>query len=399
MPSKRIRVAICQPQIILGGRLHVILAIARVLNEMGIVPDIITFRLKFAPSQLTTSYKRNVRVRFKVIKYFPRFISQDLSIFFFNELLNHYGKAYDLLINSANSPISLRESMPVLHYFHFPREKRLTSPVPDIHQPDLRFTPYSPKYLERQLIRILYRRSRLPASHNVVSNSAFTHQAVAHMFGNLPSNNTIVYPPVLLEQSVGISHKTREPSMVSMGRFSPDKRQLEQIKLAEKCPAIIFHIIGFVGNKRYYNRCLDYIREKNMTNVQLHPGASHNTVAKLLRESRYFLHSTVNEPFGITAVQAVAAGCIPIVHDSGGQRETVPEDNLRYRELNEVPEILDWLESSDEKDVLALKHRLVEHARRNYDGSIFHRKMKDLLTKIFTESEGGYSSVLKTEKP
>ena len=34
----------------------------------------------------------------------------------------------------------------------------------------------------------------------------------------------------------------------------------------------------------------------------------------------------------MSTVEGIAAGCIPIVHDSGGQREVVPNDELRFRD-------------------------------------------------------------------
>jgi glycosyltransferase involved in cell wall biosynthesis len=51
----------------------------------------------------------------------------------------------------------------------------------------------------------------------------------------------------------------------------------------------------------------------------------------------FYTHS-VSEPFGITTVQGIATGCIPIVHNSGGQIEIVEDELLRYNNEAEIPE-------------------------------------------------------------
>ena len=47
-----------------------------------------------------------------------------------------------------------------------------------------------------------------------------------------------------------------------------------------------------------------------------------------------YVHCAKDEHFGITIVEAMAAGCVPIVHDSGGPIEIVTNDvGFRWREL------------------------------------------------------------------
>ena len=52
-------------------------------------------------------------------------------------------------------------------------------------------------------------------------------------------------------------------------------------------------------------------------------------------ESKVYLHTYVNEAFGISIVEAIAAGCVLIVHNSGGPREFVTE-HLRYETTQEA---------------------------------------------------------------
>jgi glycosyltransferase involved in cell wall biosynthesis len=172
--------------------------------------------------------------------------------------------------------------------------------------------------------------------------------------------------------------------IISLGRFARLKMQLEQIKLAEQLPGVDFHLIGFVTDQAYFERCRDYVRERRLTNVHLHPNLDQEQVIGLLNFTKYFLHTLVDEPFGITAVEAITAGCIPIVHNSGGQKETVPIAALRYASLDEVPRIINNLELKDAQEVNDLISFLQSHARENFNEHKFLDKMSLLLKQILS---------------
>jgi len=52
------------------------------------------------------------------------------------------------------------------------------------------------------------------------------------------------------------------------------------------------------------------------------------------------LHTMVGEHFGISIVEAMASGCIPVVHNSGGMKEFVPAPN-RYESLQDAADKID----------------------------------------------------------
>lgn len=62
-----LRVAICQPYIILGGRLQVIFGVVRALNKLSIEPDILTLGLAFQPHQIRKVYDQDLKMRFHTI--------------------------------------------------------------------------------------------------------------------------------------------------------------------------------------------------------------------------------------------------------------------------------------------------------------------------------------------
>ena len=69
--------------------------------------------------------------------------------------------------------------------------------------------------------------------------------------------------------------------------------------------------------------------------VELLPNAPRPQLENTLRKAKVYLHTMVEEHFGISIVEAMAMGCIPIVHNSGGMKEFVPE-RYRYETLQEA---------------------------------------------------------------
>ena len=384
-PTNKPQVAICQPSIILGGRLRVILGMVEILNRAGIVPDILTTRLAFDPAQVADKYGRPLQVRFRLLPRIPGLPMDSVTVLF-NAALRAYGRKYDLLINTGNSLIFLPSNKQVLTYMFFPRKARLMAAGASIHLPEKRLSPWSRLGLQRIALRPLYRLSKPNPAHTIVCMTQFTRDALREVY-DLPADLPVVYPPVDMSH-FRTNHRDRTSAIVSVGRFTPDKRQLEQIQLAQKLPRFPFHIVGFANDNPYYRQCHRYVEKHRLTNVHLHPDAPFAEMLSLLQSARYFLHTLINEPFGITAVQAIAAGCLPIVHDSGGQRETVPLPELRYRDLAEVPAILDRLERMGEAARRSLVRQLQEHAAANFDESVFARRMQAILAP-YLGREGG----------
>ena len=381
---QKFRVAITQPNIIFGGRLQVILGLVKALNDLGIEPDILTFNLGFDPASIQEKYGQDLRMHFNLVApFFPwRILSQDYKILCFNFLLKFKKNSYDLIIDSGNSQIFLPQKPIIVSYLHFPREHRIYHNYADEYQqnrkPLLRLL-YS---ISRLFLKCFYSFSRIRKNRLFICNSNFTEESLRSVFHPFDNECYVVYPPVNLSQFT-CDYSERSPGIVSLGRFTPEKGQLEQVKLAQKIPGIRFKIIGFVFSQKYFDKCQSFVNAHKINNVQLLPNLAYNDLIAALQSSKYFLHTLEDEPFGITAVQAIAAGCIPIVHNSGGQREVVPFDILRYQQLDEIPKIIDQIEKMSPSDVRKLILDLQQNAWQNYDASVFHHRMKTIFSYLF----------------
>src|SRR5467141_817202 len=115
----------------------------------------------------------------------------------------------------------------------------------------------------------------------------------------------------------------RENLVVTIGRIVPEKRFHLFVELARLVPETRFVAIGSLSDETsaYYER-LKRTAPENASFV-LSPLRK---VKNILGRAMAYVHCAENEHFGITIVEAMAAGCVPIVHDSGGPREIVTSD-------------------------------------------------------------------------
>ena len=104
----KINVAIIQNRVQQGGRLQVIIEIVRVLNELGIQPDILTFKSRLSRSDIISNYNAKIDFKLKEI-FFDVRIPFELHILFFNLICNNYLKEYDLIINNKKSKVIEQE--------------------------------------------------------------------------------------------------------------------------------------------------------------------------------------------------------------------------------------------------------------------------------------------------
>ena len=234
---------------------------------------------------------------------------------------------YDHVFNSNNCVRFLPTGPKYIHYVHFPTPRN-----PRI-DPKYNRLPYRIASVPLTLMSALT--NAKPDGH-VFANSKFTLEHTQEAYHSPDSE--VLYPPAL--ESVCFSGFTGE-GVVSVGSFHPNKRQLLQLRMAKQFPDTEFRIIGSMASESYYDTCQDYVVDNRLDNVTLLPDVSDQRLHSELRRSRVFLHTMENERFGIAPVEGINHGCVPVVHNSGGQREVVPDSEYRFNNLLECKAILD----------------------------------------------------------
>jgi glycosyltransferase involved in cell wall biosynthesis len=89
------------------------------------------------------------------------------------------------------------------------------------------------------------------------------------------------------------------------------------------------------GRKELADPYYDKIVALKPDNVELIVNTASDNVSALLGKAKIYLNSCVNEAFGISVVEAMAAGCIPVVYNKGGPKETVGSFGFLYDDVAE----------------------------------------------------------------
>jgi glycosyltransferase involved in cell wall biosynthesis len=373
------KVAIFQNSIIGGGRISVILSFVEILNEMGITPDILTFGLSKPEYELKEKYY-NKNVDFKV-RIIPRFVKLpgELDIIMMNVMMRKYARNYDILINSNNSFLFLPSYGTIITYMYFPRKRRVNSNLVSIHLPDgEKINPFTLSWLYRKFFRILYKFSDIKENNIVIAQSEFAKKVIEEEYPEAKELNiSIINNPVRIKE-FWYEDTNRNEEVTTLGRFSADKRQLEQIQIAENIPELTFNIIGFTNSDydhKYFKTCENYIKSNKIENVKMYSNLPFNDVKNILQRSKFFMHNIRYEPASLVSIQAIAAGCIPITHDSGGEKEGVPYKDLRFHSKEEAIEKLKGL---NKKGLDGLRTNLQEHIKK-FDEEVFKNRIRNLL--------------------
>ena len=348
-------VSILQNRIGVGGRSVVIAEFIRLCNDAGVVPHV--YCCSQAEDEEAFRAEHGLSLRY-VLHRLPGFRGRGWSAYetpLLNLIAARSMRLYDLVFNSGRCPYFLPKGPVYIHYVHFPLEATLT------HEEHLR-TAIGRLYTAP--LRFLYAgRARGVKTGVFFANSAYTAAVLREVYKNLCSSQVrVVYPPCRV--SVKLPFKERDLDIVSLGAFVSDKRQLEQVGVAACMRNRGFNIVGTVKSARYYRICEAEAAKRQLRNVVFHPNAPRAVVEDLLVRAKVFLHSKRGEHFGVSTVEAIAHGCLPVVHDSGGSREVVPIRELRFntsREAEERIERLLRLTASEREKLLGMMR---EHIRR-----------------------------------
>jgi glycosyltransferase involved in cell wall biosynthesis len=127
----------------------------------------------------------------------------------------------------------------------------------------------------------------------------------------------------------------RNNQVLVISRFNPSKKTENAIRLAKllKQNGIgkRMKIVGSLSPDRldYYSSLLTMVRDYKLTDyVKFQVNVTFQELMTNMRESKVYLHPLPSEPFGISTVEAMSSGLIPVVPEIGGHTEFVP---LKYQ--------------------------------------------------------------------
>jgi glycosyltransferase involved in cell wall biosynthesis len=186
-------------------------------------------------------------------------------------------------------------------------------------------------------------------------------------------DSEVLYPPVTL-----VPRQAKRPVILSVGRFfvpgtGHNKKQLELVQAfralvgSGRAGGYELHLVG--GCAPEHQPYLDQVTAAaDGLAVVLHPDASGADLRQLYGEASIYWHAAGLgedperhperfEHFGITTVEAMSAGAVPVVIDAAGQAEIVEQgvSGYRFRDQDElVSRTLDLIADDDRRHKLSM---------------------------------------------
>jgi len=169
--------------------------------------------------------------------------------------------------------------------------------------------------------RFLHKGAKLNPHAYYIGNSKFSSRNVSRVF-NIPDIPTL-YPAVNLDE---FSILPKKAQICVVGRISPEKNLETTVRILNK---VKFTSIIFGNVTKVNEGYLKKLRRMANENIIFITDLPRTELTYLLAESKIIFTSSA-ETFGISTIEGIASGCIPIVPNNSAHPETVPIDALRY---------------------------------------------------------------------
>ncbi len=210
---------------------------------------------------------------------------------------------------------------------------------PDISKPVIQWG-YFPNSLSRGLyswpMRVHYSRK----IRRIGLVLAISEYSKSHFDKAWKVPTKLVYPACNMVQPSSI----RRNVVVTAARAVPEKRLELFWEVARVCPNYEF-VLLMTQDPRFVKYSLT-LQSTAPVNGRVILNPNREIYQETLGKSRIYLHLMKAEHFGITIVEAMSAGCVPVAHDSGGPKETIGTSGFLWRTREEIPRILRAADSS-----------------------------------------------------
>ncbi len=242
----------------------------------------------------------------------------------------------------------------------------------------------------------------LNSYHVICANSEFTRKWIKQYWDR---DSQILYPPVEID---AFQPADKRNIILAVGRIfagSHNKKHLPMIEAFKRMTRAgllgwEFHIVGSVPPEAVHQDYLKRIRSAAQGfPIQVHTDVPFDQLQALYSAARIYWHASGYgedeqhdpikfEHFGITTVEAMAAGAVPVVIGKAGQLEVVEHDRsgLHWQTLDELIGYTQQLIADK-----SMWQRLSDGARersRSFGREAFDRRVEELLVEL-GESEHG----------
>lgn len=243
-------------------------------------------------------------------------------------------------------------------------------------------------------------------AHIVMVNSSWTK---GHIDSLWKIKSTVVYPPCDTEAFKDFPLRNRERVIVSVAQFRPEKGhglQLEAMEQllkdhpeyrqkegSENPRAVQLVMVGSARNSSDQAR-IEYLKAKAKElgisdNVTFVINAPFSELQSWLARSKIGLHAMLDEHFGIGVVEYMAAGLIPVAHNSAGPKMDIvcPYNNEPTGYLAKTPqEFADAIEKvlSADDSIVDMQIRARDSVQERFSEKVFEEQLRKCLHQVLS---------------
>lgn len=211
--------------------------------------------------------------------------------------------------------------------------------------------------------------------------------------------NFVFYPPVDIDRFKKVE---KENIILGVGRFfvgHHNKKQLELVKtFKELCKSGLndwhLYLVGGVGGKKEHFKYLDSVnRASEGYPIVIKTNIPREELNDIYSKSKIFWHASGLEEdekkhperfehFGVSTVEAMAAGCIPVVINRGGQSEIVKDgtNGFLFSNLEQLKEITLRIINKGELQK-KIRKNLLEDCKK-YSSENFKRRLQKIIKNL-----------------
>ncbi len=233
------------------------------------------------------------------------------------------------------------------------------------------------KYLLRGAFELYRRANNIVADRsfsNISKNITATNSTfIKNIYKKIYNAESKVIYPSIIDDDIKINKSVQKKRQIlTVSRFSPLKNVHSLLRVFDDIHKMSFDfkfvIAGQIEDVDYFN----FVKKEALNkeyDVMIVPDCSRNKILSLYNESEYYINPKKHEHFGIAVLEAVKHGCIPLIHASGGSIEIVPEQDVQFLDLLEVPQIvwqIDSQPSIKEQILKSLKNHTSEFSEYRF---------------------------------
>ena len=341
------------------------------LNGLGITPDVIwdeppDWQALGSPAVTASFGGGKLAISSAMLRRLPEWLSDSLSglsVRFARLDLERYDFVY-----SFEPGIRMPASVPNVCWLTGPAMLELPDPLDDGRR--------GPSRLKRHIVRRVAPLVRPDPNSRYIAIADWIADRFHQTYGRrLP----VIWPPVRDRVQPESGIRTLRDGFLFLSRLDRYKNPGAMLKLAQRFPEVPVTVAGATrGPAEEAKGIRRAAGRRGLRNFSVVEDPTDDTISRLFASHSFFVFPARWEHFGIVTVEAIRAGLVPLVHDSGGQREIVPIAALRFKDEQELLEKAAALLAMTDSERSDMLERLQRHAARGSAGN-YRREMLQLM--------------------